>query len=188
MRNRLLSETIEKYDPGPCNREIERFRKMLSLKEAVRSAAESIQENGRYYPHQRRNLGWHRAIPSAVRILVNNCEHFRTCSDFDEVYELLKELLSRVKGLGPLYYYDVSVRIGAFLAQKYGLEEFLPDKVYLHAGPLAAAKWLEYQNLLKGKPKNGVLKMAALPDELQEFEPYHAETILCHLAGNCRNA
>jgi hypothetical protein len=62
-------------------REIERFRQMrssgLPLKEVVRIAAESIQENGKRHPHQRNANLDPDAIPEATKILVAFCERYK---------------------------------------------------------------------------------------------------------------
>jgi hypothetical protein len=174
-----LAEIIEEYEPERSNSEVNRFRKMPSLEDAIRAAAESKREDGRYYPHQRRNVGWRNAIPKGTKILVNAYDQFQTCSKFDEVHELTKELLADTRGLGPLYCFDVALRIGAYL-------ELLPEKVYLHTGSLEGAKRLEDDGELpEGATKKGFLEMFELPRYLRKFEPYQVEDILCHYA-NCR--
>jgi hypothetical protein len=133
---RLLMEVVEEHDNELAREEIDRFRNMPSLKEAIKTAAESRKEDGLPYGHQQKNLNfWPDAVQTATKILVAALAKFQACSDFDEIHELVKELLSDVKFIGPMYHYDVAVRIGAFL-------DHMPKKVYLHAGALEGAKRL----------------------------------------------
>lgn len=131
-----MVETVEDHDFEPGQAELNRFRKLQSLKTAIKVAAESRKENDHPYSHQQKIWNrWPDAIPKATKILVSAHAKIEACSDFDEIHDLVKGLLSDVIGLGKLYWYDVAERIGAY-------RELLPEKVYLHAGPLKAAKRL----------------------------------------------
>jgi hypothetical protein len=133
----------------------------------------SRKESGNPYEHQQKNWNfWPDAIRKATRILVKNEDRFRVCSNFDKIHQLVQDLLSDVKFIGPMYYYDVAVRIGAFL-------RCLPNKVYLHAGTLEGAKRLGYQ-------QKTVLRMSQLPEPLQGFFAWEIEDMLCHLAKVAR--
>jgi hypothetical protein len=175
-----LKEFIEQEKYEPDASEVNRFRKMRSLDEAVKTAAESKREDGRYYPHQRRNVGWRDAIPKATKTLVSASDHFRACRDFEEIKQLIKDLLADTTGVGPVYYYDVAVRIAAYLKK-------LPKKVHLHAGVLEGAKLLEEdEELPEGATKKGFLEVDELPNYLKEFEPHEVETLLCNYANHRR--
>ena len=65
-----LLETIEEHNHEWSEAERDRFRKMPSLKRAIKIAAESKKENGHPYGHQQRNWNfWPDAIPKATKIL-----------------------------------------------------------------------------------------------------------------------
>ena len=138
IRPPTLAKAMEDFDPEPGQAEILRFRQM-SLREAIKKAAESRKENGHPYEHQQKNWNfWPDAIRVAIRILSAEEARFRECQNFDGIHCLVKELLEDARpstdGLGVLYFYDVASRISACLGDKY-----LPKKVYLHAGTLEGA-------------------------------------------------
>lgn len=64
-------------------------------------------------------------------------------TDFEGLYRYIKQLIGAINGIGGLAVYDVAVRIGA----KYGI--FPCDFVYLHAGPMVSAKYIESLGLIK---------------------------------------
>jgi hypothetical protein len=162
-----LLGTLAKYDDQRGNAEIDRFRNMPDITTAIKIAAESRKENGHPYKHQQKNCNfWPDSITAATRVLLDARDELEPCSDFDELHELVKNLLSDIKFIGDLYCYDVAVRIGAFL-------DVLPERVYLHAGTRDGAMRL-------GLPtRKGVLEMSELPKPLQGFLPWQAEDILC---------
>ncbi len=168
-----LMETIEEHDPELSEAERNRFRNIPSLKQAIKVAAESRKENGHPYGHQQRNWNfWPDAIPKATKILLDAHDKIEACSDLDEIHDLIKALLSDVKGLKELYCYDVAERIGAY-------RDCLPEKVYLHAGPLKAAKRLNLDW------KKGYLEIWELPECLRTYQPCVIEDILCHYSRYC---
>lgn len=175
---RILAETLDDYEPELGQEEIDRFQKIHPLREAIRIAARSRKENGHPYKHQQKNWNCHedgKGIKTAMRILPAESDRFNACADFDEIHELVKELLAGIGGLGPVYYYDVAFRIGAKLG-------YLPDKTYLHAGPLKGAQYLGLPTV------KGFLDRSDLPDLLKRFEPWQVEDILCHFAKQFKRA
>jgi hypothetical protein len=182
VRRPTLAEALNDYDPEPGAAEIERFRNM-TLKEAIRKAAESRKENRHPYEHQQKNWNfWPDAIRAAMAILPEAEARFRKCADFDAIHDLVRQLLEDARpdteGLGPLYYYDVAVRIGACRGAAY-----LPKRVYLHAGTLEGAR-----KVLRGrKLKVGdVLNVSAFPQALRKFRAWEVEDFLCYYAKRCR--
>jgi hypothetical protein len=155
----------------------------MTLKEAIRKAAESRKENGHPYEHQQKNWNfWPDAIRAAMAILAEAEARFRKCADFDAIHDLVRELLEDARpdtdGLGPLYFYDVAVRIGACRGDAY-----LPKRVYLHAGALEGAR-----KVLPGrKLKVGdVLDVSEFPEAIRKFQPWAVEDFLCYYAKRCR--
>src|SRR5262249_47415304 len=93
VRRPTLAQALNDYDPEPGKAEIRRFRNM-TLKEAIRKAAESKKENGHPYEHQQKNWNfWPDAIEAAIRILSDAEPRFRKCADFDAIHNLVRELL-----------------------------------------------------------------------------------------------
>lgn len=110
---RLLMEIVEEHDPTSAREEISRFKKMPTLKEAIKTAAESKKKDGTCYSHQRRVFSRPRAIPSATKILLAAEAKIEACTSFERLQALIVTLLADVFGIGPLYCYDVAIRIGA---------------------------------------------------------------------------
>jgi hypothetical protein len=177
-----LEQVVMDFDPESGEAEILRFRSMSS-KEAIERAAESKDENGQPYGHQRRNWNfWPEAIQAAMAILTEAEPRFRRCADFDAIHDLVRELLEDARpatdGLGWLYFYDVAFRIAACRG-----ERFMPQKVYLHAGTLIGAKRVLPNRRLK---EGDLLEMSELPDELQVFEAWAVENFFCYYNKQCK--
>jgi len=144
--------------------ELNWFRSQPNLKEAVKCAGLAINRKGKRYFHQRKII--REALPQAESILSAHLKSIKKCTDFDELYNLIDTLLEHVDGIGELYIYDTSLRIGAKL-------NCLPSKVYLHAGVREGAKAIGFNGKLK------YVELSDLPKELQELEPHEIEDVLC---------
>ncbi len=182
VRRPALGEAVKAYDPDRGAAEIERFRNM-TLKEAIKKAAESRKENGHPYEHQQKNWNfWPDAIRAAMAILPEGEARFRKCADFDAIHDLVREFLEDARpdtdGLGALYFYDVAIRIAACRGDAY-----LPKKVYLHAGTLEGAKRVLPGRSLKA---GDVLDVSEFPEALQKLQPWAVEDFLCYYAKRCR--
>ncbi len=182
VRRPTLAQALKDYDPDRGAAEIKRFRNM-TLKEAIKKAAESRKENGHPYEHQQKNWNfWPDAIRAAMAILPEAEARFRKCADFDAIHGLVRELLEDARpdtdGLGALYYYDVAFRIAACRGDAY-----LPKKVYLHAGTLEGAKRVLPGRSLKA---GDVLDVSEFPEALQKLQPWAVEDFLCYYAKRCR--
>ncbi|MCL4552283.1 MAG: hypothetical protein M1305_01830 [Candidatus Marsarchaeota archaeon] len=99
--------------------------------------------------------------------------NLQECKDFTCLHEKVVECTEGIRGLGELYQYDVSLRIGEYL----GLS---PEVVYLHAGTRKGARalGLDYRKLF--------LSMQELPHALQSLTPAEAEDFLCIYKDNLR--
>lgn len=78
---------------------------------------------------------------------------------------LIDASLEDVPGIGELYVYDTSLRIGAKL-------NLLPERVYLHAGIRRGARAL-------GLKADKALKVSVLPTEFHSLRPHEIEDVLC---------
>jgi hypothetical protein len=103
---------------------------------------------------------------TAKPIFKNAVDLFRACPDFRAIHRLVKRLVRGIKGLGPLYCYDVALRIGARFGR-------LPREVYLHTGAEKGAKVLGLDT------SKGFLEMSEVPAAFQDREPWEVEDILC---------
>jgi hypothetical protein len=180
MNDWTLADSLRVYDAEDHTAELNRFRNMPSLADAIRTAADSTDEDGVPYPHQGKNWNfWPDAIPKATDILTQAERQFQACEDFEQIHRLVKKLVrtgpGRITGLGKLYCYDVAFRIGAFRGDGY-----LPRRVHLHAGTRKGAKRL-------GLPwKRDYLEMSELPEALRQRPAWEVENILCHHAKFCK--
>jgi len=157
---RIYTEEIRPRAEG----ELDWFQSQPSLNAAIKYAGLAINSNGKRYSHQRRIKKG--VLPLVENILKSNLEAIKRCSNFDELFNLIDNLLEPVEGIGELYIYDTSLRIGAKL-------NLLPEKVYLHAGTRDGAKALGFD----GKTK--YIELFDLPVELQGLKPHEIEDILC---------
>lgn len=135
--------------------------KTLTWEEAMTRAWKSRFENGKMHGHQRRVAnklleGLEVALADGIK-----SEHLK---DFQSLYDWVKSVTNRVKGLGATTAYDVARRLGAWLKLK-------PSVVYLHAGTAAGAR--------KFGVEGDVAPLSAFPQELQSLGSTHVENFLC---------
>jgi hypothetical protein len=136
----------------------------LTLREAIQTAALATNSRGKRYSHQRRIIKV--ALEEAKHILLSNEGFLSNCITFDELFLAIDTLLRPVYGLGELYIYDTTLRIGANLG-------LLPAKVYLHAGTRVGAEAIGFTSDL------ATIEISNLPKEFQQLEAYEIEDVLC---------
>lgn len=146
----------------PRKSEIEWYREQ-PLNDCIQNAA-FAKVNGKKHSHQHRLQ--YKNFEKAYKILKKNKEDIKNCKNFDDLYGFIEKLVSCIKGLGELYFYDTALRIGAHL----GLS---PTKIFLHRGTRVGAKNLG----LDGKAKT--LEVSKMPEAFQKLEPYEIEDLLC---------
>jgi hypothetical protein len=83
------------------------------------------------------------------------------------LFELVREIIGPIPGIGELTVYDTAVRIGA----RFQLE---PDRVYLHAGTRDGAK-----ALLDVDGPREAIERDELPAQLRVLSPREIEDLLC---------
>jgi hypothetical protein len=159
----IVRNYISYCRPG-AQAELDWFRQQPTLEAAVTLAAHAINNKGKRFPHQHRITK--DALEKARQSLMTNSSGISQVHSFDDLFILLTEILKPIHGIGDLYIYDTSLRIGAKLG-------VLPQKVYLHAGTLIGAGKL-------GLPIGAeVLELKAIPPEFQPLEPHEIEDVLC---------
>lgn len=164
MRPEAIIHTYITQIRPRANEELDWFRRQPTLGEAIHLAALAINSKGKRYSHQRRLSKT--VLEQARDTVLKNEKAIEACQSFDDLLDLLEQLLASVKGLGELYIYDTALRIGT----KIGL---LPERVYLHAGTRVGTKALGFD----GKAK--ALEVSQLPDWLHQLQPHEIEDVLC---------
>lgn len=162
----LIRSYIMKNRPRSRS-ELDWFRKQETLQEAIEKAAFAEDSRGKRLTHQRRIK--RAALEQANEILITNIKAIEKAKDFDRLFILVSVLLRSVKGLGELYIYDTTLRIGV----KKGM---LPKKVFLHSGTRAGAQALGLDAKAKTIEKSTFVRMAP---EFEDLEPYEIEDFLC---------
>jgi len=132
--------------------------------EAVRRAALAQIEGGKRHPHQYR-------IPKATLAkslghLLTNLPHLRDAGTFDELFDLIAQIIRPIHGIGELAVYDTALRIGARFEQA-------PDKVYLHAGTRSGARALGIDG------RRETVAIDELPAPLRRLTARELEDMLC---------
>ena len=153
-------------------KELRYFAVQRSLTDAVRRAASCELPGGKRHPHQRRIPA--RSLAEARRRLL--VADLRSASDFDDLHEMVGELIGGIRRVGELTVYDIALRVGA----KLGLA---PERVYLHRGTRHGAREL---GLGRGRK---TLEMFELPREFHRLTAAEAEDCLClHSDDSCSGA
>jgi hypothetical protein len=135
--------------------------KTLTWEEALERAWKSRFSNGKMHGHQRRVAN---KLSEGLEITLAEKRQPEDLKDFQSLYDWVKSVVSRVKGLGATTAYDVARRLGAWL----GLE---PSIVYLHAGTADGAR--------KFGVEGEVAPLSEFPKEMQSLGATHAENFLC---------
>ncbi|HTV48656.1 MAG TPA: hypothetical protein VMG59_09460 [Phycisphaerae bacterium] len=143
----------------------------LSIKDAIKKAALARDENQKFYSHQW-NLKMYPEAPKCAECILSKCiSEIEVCQNFDALHNLIKDkLIGQAKGLGEMYYYDTSFRIGISM-------NIYPEKIYLHRGTRTGAKALGFNE----KDKD-ILEKSEFETKYPEFEklqPYQIEDFLC---------
>jgi hypothetical protein len=144
--------------------EIEWFQS-LDANEVIYFSAYAIDVYGNRYSHQRRLTKI--SLLKSYNFIRNNWNKIILCEDFDALHNLLKSHLKQIHGIGDLYIYDTSFRIGAF-------RRLFPEYIYLHAGTKDGAKKMGIET--KNRTK---LSKSELPKEFKFTKAHEIEDILC---------
>lgn len=153
--------------------ELNWFSQAKNIREAIVKAAESLVPNNhgkakrrtKRHLHQRRLKGG--VIHSATSGLLDKKFRFKRKMPFVRIFAVVTETIGSLPGVGPLYIYDIALRLGAHLKS-------YPDKVYLHAGALKGAK-----RLFPGTPLGRTMSRDSFPKEYHSLAPYEIENLLC---------
>ena len=154
---------------------IDRFRKrgqqeqryfsvLRTDEQAVEAAALASLPSGKRHPHQyripRSALAESRDKPPA------NLPALRAAGSFDELLDLVQQIIGPIRGIGELAVYDTALRIGA----RFGLEA---ERVYLHAGTRLGARALGF-----GTTRESIA-LGDLPRPIQRLNARGGQDLLC---------
>jgi hypothetical protein len=142
-----------------------------SLSNAIHNAALCLDSKGAKLPHQYR-------IPmillkKAERRLQLKAAVLRQVDDFDALHNLVKDVTSRMSGIGELAVYDIAQRIGVYLGKA-------PELVYLHRGTRKGAAVLG----LRGK----TIRPNELPPAFSQLSAAEIEDCLCIYKDKLRDS
>lgn len=144
--------------------EVDWFRQQPSIGRAIEIAALAVNRHGKRYSHQRRLKK--ATLEQALCVLSDETRAMMLARSFDDLFRLIDSVLKPIPGIGELYVYDTSLRIGAKL-------NLLPSKVYLHAGTRLGARALG----LNGSA--ATIEVPALPHAFGALRPHEIEDVLC---------
>ncbi len=170
MNNEVIIRSYIKDCKPNLVKELDYYKAMPSLFEAISAAALALNHKGNRHNHQRR-------LKSSTLLLVkenllSKYDAIQIVENFGTLYDIVKS--SREIGFGELAIYDAALRIGAFL-------NIFPTKVYLHAGTTIGAK-----NLLSSKPTSLTINIDDLPKDFNTLTAYEIEDLLCIFKDNLK--
>ncbi|NBD19799.1 hypothetical protein GTZ97_03820 [Aquabacterium fontiphilum] len=158
----MVREFIDTYRLG--ERDELAFFKELSPEQALEFAALAKDSRGKRFSHQRRLT--RESLQQGKQAIMSMLGAFQKATSFDEVLKGVRDVTSKVHGLGELYAYDTALRISANKGHE-------PTLVYLHAGTRVGAKRL-------GIPTNrDYVPMTELPEALMPLKAHEVESFLC---------
>ena len=159
----IVQKYVEHHRPQ-TQTEMDCFKNLSSLEEAIEHAGLAITGDGKRFGHQRRLK--RAVLEKAKERLLRNKAEIEKCKSFDDLFALIEILTQPIEGIGELYVYDTSFRIGVFL-------NLYPERVYLHAGTRTGAGYLGLDTEAK------FLERSVFPPEFDQLEPFEIEDVLC---------
>ncbi len=164
MNFRFIAQAYVRDFRPHAQTELEWFRQQPTLESAIEHAALAINSKRKKYSHQ-----WRLKKPSleaARQILMMNSEAISQAKEFDDLFALVEGLCKPISGIGELYVYDTSLRIGAKM-------HLMPKKVYLHRGTREGARVLGLDT------RTRAIEVSQIPAEICRLEPHEIEDVLC---------
>jgi len=156
----IIAHYLANYSDN-ANRELQFCRCQRTIDAALKQAALARLPSGKRAHHQRRLS---QSTLNAAWDALKQCD-FSECRSFHELFCLVDETVRPIHGIGELYIYDTSLRMGAFL-------RLSPDRVYLHAGTRVGARALGFSG-------GDYILCSDLPNEFAVLQPHQIEDCLC---------
>jgi len=157
----IVRDYIHRHRPKSI-RELQYFRSIRTLEEAITEAGLARRPDGKRWSHQRR-------IPPPV--LEKATQRLRrarlgSARSFADLIARVNAEVRSIHGIGELYVYDTALRLGGHL-------RLLPRDVYLHAGTRRGARALGLDHGSESVSLN------RLPAALRRLRPHEVEDVLC---------
>jgi hypothetical protein len=144
--------------------ELDFFASQPDLRRSIAAAAASKGFDGKRLTHQRRLFK--RVIPEASVKLLRLWPLLRRANNFHHLHRLVENRIKLIHGVGPLFIYDVALRIGAHL-------ELLPNRIYLHRGSYDGAKEIRMP------PASSIISRHWSPVPYARLLPHEVENLFC---------
>lgn len=179
--NQSINELIDDYLKGlgsPCDaNNVIKFYSTLSVKDAIITACDYgkvIIDGEPHWENHFKRIDIN-ALKEAEQILLRKEKDLSDCKNFIELFLLLREVTRLVDGVGPMFYYDVSLRIAAAVGK-----HCLPEDVFYQRGAEVGAMKLGI--LRKPSEEEPWLPYSLFTRNIPPFErlkPYEIEDFLC---------
>jgi hypothetical protein len=171
----IVKDYIQKHQAALKN-DLNWYSQPLTWNDKIKRAVASIGQPKQ--PNQHQPLHQHQwrlrksVYGAAQKKLLTVSTWLSQAKAFDDLYDAVKTQISSVSGVGPLYLYDISLRLG-------NSNNLKPTTVYLHAGALKGA-----QKILKVPVHQGRSTHKSSFPTLASLDPFEIENLLC-LYENC---
>ena len=178
--NDLIADYLKNKGCGPCGSfKIIAFYSTLSIELAIKYACDrgKIKVAGNWVedPHYEKLIS--SALKQAEGHLLRIKAKLSACSDFLEIYRLVRGVTQDIIGLNKMFFYDTSFRIAA----SFGKEQFLPKHVFYQRGAELGA--LNFGILRTPDEENPFLEYTSflrMSKSFKRLRPYEIEDFLCH--------
>jgi hypothetical protein len=165
---RKIQDIIDDYRVNyqkNANDELNAFRIQPTLEKAISYAAlAQIPKINKRFSHQYRLRN--DALYQAKKALFGNQDVMKSSSSFNELYQNIETIVGDICGLGELYVYDTTIRIGAWLG-------LAPDEIFVHAGVRTGVRNLGLD------PTRLKISRTELPKAFAAMEAHEIEDIMC---------
>ncbi|MCC5659379.1 hypothetical protein LC608_20845 [Nostoc sp. XA010] len=143
------------------------YKQADNLKDAVRKAFLSEDEQGKLHSYQRR-VG-RRRLALAAEIALEDLDTQCTIDfeNFNNIYKFVQDVRNKVEGFGELANYDVALRITKYLG-------FQLQEVYLHAGVTTG-----FRALGLNVKERDIIPVEEFPEPFKQLSGDHLENLLC---------
>lgn len=180
---RLIDEYLAGNNCGICcSINVWAFYSTLSLVDAIKYTCDygKVKVNGTYHDDDHFKNFDIKALREAETNLLKISLKLQQAKSFKEVYDLVRAVTERVKGLNRMFYYDASVRIAASVGK--GSPAFLPTDVFYQRGAeLGAIKLgvLSSSGINEEAPYLPYKTFTQASSEFARLKPHQIEDFLC---------
>ncbi|OYD95385.1 hypothetical protein CDG76_10445 [Nostoc sp. 'Peltigera membranacea cyanobiont' 210A] len=143
------------------------YKQADNLKDAIRKAFLSEDEQGKVHPHQRRVGRQRLALAADIALKHLDTQCVIDFDNFNSIYQFVQDVRNKVEGFGELANYDVALRITKYLG-------FELQEVYLHAGVT-----IGFRALGLNVKERDIIPVEEFPEPFKQLSGDHLENLLC---------